>query len=184
MNNPAFLVDGNLEQKFIQRSCPGKTVNRINCNGEDVEVSAIVSRIATQCRLLGNKYYPIVVIIDRESRDISTEELCTQILAGLRGEGITDKLIVAASNRMIENWILADPEVVRQHPNFQKAPPAKCEGLNGKKLMKECIRYYHETTIGVDLLLKCRASYLRKNSESFAYLYKKLPSKRCWWLNR
>ena len=180
----AFLVDGNLEQKFIQRACPGNTVRRINCNGNAVAISAMVRRIATQCRLLGSKYYPIVVIIDREDRDTPSRDLCSEIIDGLREEGIVDELIVGVADRMIENWILADSEIVCEDANFQKTPPATCEGLDGKRVIGDCVRYYHETTVGVELLLKCRASRIRQKSPSFAYLYDKLPKKGCRWLRR
>ena len=47
MNKAAFFVDGNLEKKFIQRACPNTVVRILNCNGKDVEMSAIAKRVAT-----------------------------------------------------------------------------------------------------------------------------------------
>lgn len=183
MHKPAFLVDGHQEKKFIQRACPGIPVRIINLNGDDVEIQAIVKHVGSLIRLLGSRYYPIVIIIDREGRDKTSETLCAEIIQGLREEGIADDLIVGVADRMIENWILADNEIVCGDEGFQKKPPDDCEGLNGKKVIKECIRNYQETTVGVELLLKCRASRIREKSSSFASLYQELPFKKsCRWL--
>ena len=43
MPEPAFLVDGHMEQLIIQQLCPKKPVRRIGCNGDDVSMAAIAN---------------------------------------------------------------------------------------------------------------------------------------------
>ena len=184
MNNAAFLIDGHLEQKFLRKACPHHPIRRINCNGTNVSISAIADRVASQCRLLNNRHYPIVIVIDREDRTASTDSLCSDLLAQLIEKGVNEQIIIGVVDRMIENWILADAEKVAEHPSYYASVPANTEGLHGKNILKGCIRHYHETTIGVDLLVSCRASVMRSNSTSFSRFYGQLPVNNCWWLNR
>jgi len=55
MPKPAFLVDGDLEQRVVQRLCPGTTVQIVHRNGKDVALSAMAGRIATLIRNMGNR---------------------------------------------------------------------------------------------------------------------------------
>lgn len=182
MSSAAFLVDGHLEQYFIQQVCPDHPVHRINCNGHNVSLNAIAKHVASHCRLFNNRYYPIIVIIDREDRDETSVELCNSLIGLLRQEGVRDLIIVGIADRMVENWILADQIVVKEHPNRRQLAPTHPEGLHGKNEITKCFPQYHETTLGVDLLLKCKPSRIRKNSESFNRLYNQLPKKGCKWL--
>jgi hypothetical protein len=182
MNKAAFLVDGHLEQKFIQRTCSSRPVRRINCNGRNVATSAVAKRIATQCRLLGNRHYPIIVIIDREDRPETSRKISSQLLSYLKEEGIIDTIIIGVADRMIENWILADADIVNHHESCKKATPCYSEGCNGKNVLERCLDHYHETTIGVELLLNCRVSRIKENSQSFSDFFNQLPGNDCSWL--
>jgi len=185
MSKLVFLVDGRLEQKFIQSVCPGQPVRYINCNGDDVAIETMAKFIASLIRILDNKYYPIVIVIDRESRDITSCDMCSVLLRYLKeNEEVQDKVIIGVADRMIENWILADPEIVRSHPNYNDNSVSVCESTNGKGKINNCINLYHETTIGVELLLKCRASIIKVNSPSFANLFNQLQLEDCQWLNK
>ena len=44
MSNPAFIVDGHTEQKFISSICPGQPIRRTNLNGKSVQLSAIAKK--------------------------------------------------------------------------------------------------------------------------------------------
>ena len=79
MSNPAFIVDGFTELKIIQNICPGRPVKRTDCNGKDVELDAIAKKIALHIRLLGNRYYPIIILVDKENRNISFEDMAEQL---------------------------------------------------------------------------------------------------------
>lgn len=184
MNKAAFLVEGHLEQKFVRQTCPKSIVRRINCNGKNASMSAIARRIATQCRLLGGRNYPIIVIFDREDRTVSVDELRDELLKEIANNEVTDSIVIGIPDRTIENWILADREIIMRHSKRRGKIPLNAEGLHGKRIMGKQIENYHETTLGVDLLTKCRASELNRNSNSFSHFFKQLDSINCWWLKR
>lgn len=113
MSNPAFIVDGHTEQCFIRTICPGQPIQRTNLNGKNVTVEAISKKIASMIRLLGNRHYPIIVLVDREDRDQSFDELATELLNLLNQQGLTDQDIrIGFADRMIENWIIADFQLI------------------------------------------------------------------------
>ncbi len=183
MNNPAFIVDGHLERNFIQKVCPGKKVRILNCNGHAVSVKAIAKRIATHCRLFKGKYYPIIIWVDREDRDVSTTEFANELEQAISEEGIQDQIILGVADRNIENWIIADKLTVRKEAETVGKYPGVTDGYNGKSKIKQIIEGYHETTTGVELLTRCYASRMIC-SPSFKAFYEKLPKKGCWWLER
>jgi hypothetical protein len=109
VNNIAFIVDGFTEKLIIEKLCPKKPIRRTDLNGRNVTIKAIVEKIASIIRLLNNKYYPIVIIVDKEERDIGFQEMCEEIETGLSSAGIDpQQIIVGVADRMLENWILAD----------------------------------------------------------------------------
>jgi hypothetical protein len=74
-SDPAYIVEGDLEQKFIQNVCPGCSVRRLNCNGRDVSLEAIARRVGTLGRLLHKRHSPIIVVFDREGRPEPSEQI-------------------------------------------------------------------------------------------------------------
>jgi hypothetical protein len=184
MINAAFLVDGHLEKIFIQKACPKAVVRLLQCNGDSAALSSIAKRIVSHCRLLHGKRYPIIVVIDREDRSQTSTGISTELLSLIRQEGVSDELIVVVSDRNIENWILADiKKVIELHPGTHPCWTDSPDGFNGKSRLKKEIRYYHETTTGVELLLKCRPSIMRC-SPSFDYFFRQIEHRACWWIHR
>lgn len=180
MTNYAFLVDGQQEKKFIQKVCPNRIVRLLNCNGKNVSATAIVDRIETQCRLLGGRCHPIIVLVDREGRDVTANQLCSQIQILINDRKITDNIIVGVADRMIENWILSDRETLANYCE-EKNIPISTEGENGKAILKKLISNYHETTVGVELLYQCKPSRMILNSVSFREFFESLPVMQCNW---
>lgn len=184
MSNPAFLVDGQLEQRFIQNVCPKAPVRILNCNGDKVSSSAIVKRIATHYRLLIKRYTPIIIVIDRESRSNTANEFKNEIIKLLADENILDNYFLGVADRMIENWILADKLNISQYTKIDISSIPDAEGEHGKGFIKKFIIDYHETTIGVELLKKSNPMRML-GSESFKEFYTSIKnSVNCWWLNR
>ena len=110
MKRPAFLVEGDLEQLFIQLVCPGQPVRKINCNGDKVLLTEIAKRVGTLARLLHKRHDPIIVVLDREKREQSSIEMENELLGHLKNEDIHSDVIIGVPDREIENWILADYE--------------------------------------------------------------------------
>jgi hypothetical protein len=186
MNNPAFLVEGDLEQKFVQNVCPKSPVRRINCNGKTVVISEIAKRVGTLGRLLHKRHSPLVVIFDREKRSESCEEIERIFRTSLEQEDIDVPVLVGIPDRDIENWILADFETFVNVTNIEK-PTAEIrfEGKKGKSEIRKLLppkKTYVETTDGVAWLRKCRPTKMicSASFDRFAKAMKEIP---CWWLS-
>lgn len=185
MSRPAFIVDGEQEQKILQKLCPGSPIKRLNCNGENVELSAAAERAASLIRLIGQAYYPIIVIFDREKRQDSADQVRQELYELIAKEGVCSQVIVGVPDRMIENWILASWNTISTRCQFKGARPGIIEGQNGKSLIKRKLpkgRYYHETIEGVDWFVHSDACEIYTNSSSFKTFADSVSSLNCKWL--
>jgi hypothetical protein len=185
MINPAFLVDGFTEKLLIEKICSGKKINRIGCNGNAVTMSAMAKRIASLIRLMNNRYYPIVILIDRETRVETCDEIQAALEKELQEAGIKEDIRVGICDRMIENWILADWESFIYNAKVERVPkkPNGIEGAKGKSLIKSFLPAYQETTNGVQLLYQANPESIYDNSRSFRCFVDKLKDIGCPWLN-
>lgn len=188
MSRPAFLVEGDLEQKFIQNVCPTCPVQKINCNGDQTSLDAIAKRVGTLGRLLHKRNTPIVVVFDREGREETVEMLEKQFRDALSREAIDVPVIVGIPDRSIESWILADyRQFVLSAAIADDERVVPSEGKNGKSIIKKLIgaeRKYVETIDGVAWLKAANPAVMKKHSASFAQLFCALGGIECWWLNR
>lgn len=183
MTKPAFFVDGQTEQKIIQTICPNIPVQRINCNGDCVELSAIARRVASLVTVLNNKYYPIIIIIDRESRKEKFSDISEKLTDEIKSLGINNDIIVNVADRMFENWILADIESLKKNRKISASKlKATYENTNGKAQLKKLLETYHETTDGVELFLSSNPKTIKKNSESFNRFVENVNKINCKWL--
>jgi hypothetical protein len=182
MPDPAFIIDGHMEQLILQRVCDGVPIQRLNCNSDDTEIAAIVKRISAISRILNNRFYPICVLIDREGRAESAAKIIADIEAGLTAEGLDPlQYRVGVCDRMIENWILADSDLIQTTFGVRLD---RFEGENGKGLLRrevEKSQPYRETTIGVDLFCRCNVTLLYERSDSFRVFVDKIDFD-CRWL--
>lgn len=176
---PAFLVDGVTEQKFVQIVCPGRPVKLVNCNGASVSVAAIARRVASLIRLWGGKYHPIVILVDREDRDVSFDVFADDLEEKIRLEGVGDQLIVGVADRMIENWMLADPAV---WPG--KIISGEVDGTKGSSVIRSYLKSYDKAANGPGILAKSRPSEIALRSPSFRHFSERLARLNCPWLRR
>ena len=188
MNNPAYLVEGDLEQKFIQNACPTAAVQKINCNGETTSIEAIVKRVGTLGRLLHKRFSPLVVIFDRENRQETVAEIEKEFHEHMVHEKIDVPIIVGIPDENIETWILSDYEMFLQSAGLgESSPVGTFEGKNGKSVIKNMLphgRSYVETIDGVTWLKAARPLFIKNSSASFARLFAKLTKFECWWLQQ
>ncbi|MBF0520141.1 MAG: DUF4276 family protein [Nitrospirae bacterium] len=187
MSKPAFIVDGQQEQKILQQLCPDTPVRRLNLNGKDAELHAAAKRIASLIRLLGNRYYPFVIIYDREDRSDSVEIIREELERLIKSEGINDDIVIGIPDRMIENWLLADWLNTQQQGKLMTTKEMKTfEGNNGKATILKHLpkgSRYHETVEGVNWFLKADVKNIYKNSHSFRLFANVLQNISCSWLN-
>lgn len=185
MANPAFFVEGHMEQRFITQVCKGSPVRRIGCNGDQVTMAGMARHLAPLIRLLSNNY-PLIVFFDRERRDESCEDLGNQLLAELVSfEVDTRNVVIGVADRTIENWIIADHSL-HQRVDSLKDGACNTEGEFGKTLIRNALietKNYNETTTGVDLLKAMNPTVARQNSPSFDQFLEKIDLP-CWWLDR
>lgn len=164
MSNPAFIVDGFTEKLILGTLCPGRPVSRTDLNGNSVTLDAIAKKVSSLIRLFNNRYYPIIVVIDRENRTESSSEICKYLLEKLNELGLSDQDIrIGVADRMIENWIIADWSVL----NTSTSKPKKTDGCNGSSIITTEKGSYGKTTDGVELFLKAKPQTMYLNSESF-----------------
>ncbi|MCG6205398.1 DUF4276 family protein [Rhodopseudomonas sp. HC1] len=180
----AFIVDGLTEKKIIQRLCPGSPIRTTGMNGKDVALKAIAKAANSLIKLFRGRYYPIVIIVDREGRAqsaIDIERDLTRLLVELGA--VENELIVCSPDRMIENWMLADTKYLFEIYDVQA--PTPCEGLHGKQTLKRLLATknisYHETTVGVDILSNCDPHAISERAESFQRLMERAQF-FCRWL--
>lgn len=184
MNNPAYIVDGFMEKEIIKRICPDHAIRRLDLNGRDVPISLMAKKIALLIRLLNNKCYPIIIVVDREQRIQPAESISAELRKTLLQLGVKDKLIIGVADRNIESWILADWASMEGKVNKQSPKPKQAESTNGKSKLKELVKGYRETTDGVEFFVGARPCEMAKNSPSFKAFFTQLNSLKCKWFDK
>ncbi|EKE05301.1 MAG: hypothetical protein ACD_19C00364G0002 [uncultured bacterium] len=181
MSNPAFIVDGFTEKLIIQKLCPGKPISRTDLNGKNVTIDAIAKKIASLIRLFNNRFYPIIILIDKEERDQSITEIIDCLNQKLRDNGIVScDFRIGVADRMIENWIIADWDCL----GSREFPQPECtEGINGSSMIRRVKGSYSKTTDGVELFLSANQQRIYENSESFRTFIDKISDLSCNYLN-
>lgn len=186
MTNPAFLIEGLMEQKFIENICGGIVpAVLIGANGKDVSLEAIADRIDSRLRIWRGKHYPIIIVFDREGRVETSEEIRVRLHDLLVGRGHEVEFCIGVADRTIENWILADKGTLGERSAII-APENDYEGKNGKAKLKKLFaknKSYNEPTDGVKMLKESCPSVIRENSASFKVLLDQLDID-CWWLDK
>ena len=181
MSNPAFIVDGFTEKLIIQQLCPGKPISRTDLNGKNVTLDAIAKKIASLIRLLNNRHYPIVVLIDKEERTQPISDIIDYLHFKLEENGILDcDVRIGVADRMIENWIIADWDCLKVKNEKQ---PVITEGLNGSSIIRKLKGSYSKTTDGVELFLSANQQKIYQKSESYKCFADKLSDLNCANLN-
>jgi hypothetical protein len=177
-----FIVDGMMEKLIVQKICPDAPVRRADLNGKDVTIAAMATKMAPLIRSMKN-CYPVVIIFDREERAATAPQLCNTLKDELTKHGIDPaSTVIAASDNMIENWILACPRFREQYEYDGVA-----DGCNGKARVKAALRRkeeeYHGPTKGVDLFHGLDVKGAVTNSENFRQLTIVLND-HCPWIRR
>lgn len=178
MNNPAFIVDGFTEKLILGKICPGKQIRRTDLNGKSVTIKAMANKISSLIRLLNNKFYPIVIVIDREDRAQNCEEIIEELKLELIEKGhINDDIRINVADKMLENWIIADWAIITE----VEEKPDSTDGLRGSSVIKKHKGSYGKTTDGVELFIKANPSIMYENSPSFKTFIDSLEGIPCYY---
>lgn len=162
--NPAFIVDGFTEKNIIDKICPNRPVRRTDLNGKDVTLDAIADRLASYIRLFNNKYYPIIVIIDKENRPQNCNEITDYLNTKLNKLGFSNHDIrINIADRMIENWLIADLQLFSN----ELPPPKDIDGINGASQLRMIFGKYSKSTDCLKVLKNFSPEVAYHNSNSF-----------------
>lgn len=185
MTKAAFIVEGQTERNFLSAICPGHPIRRLEMNGRDVAIEAIVKKIDTLSALFSGQNSPIIVVFDREGRSASAASIADQVKGELSKRRPQDQYVIGVADRMLENWILADWEQLQTEIGSGVARPFEVEGIYGKSFLRSLLRAkgYSAAIDGPQLLKKARPSEIQKQSPSFNLLREQLDLD-CWWLKR
>lgn len=185
MTTPAFIVEGVLEQRAIQKLCPGARVVKLGANGDQVAPKVVAKHIEAKVRMFSNRHFPIFVVMDREKRSSTSAVIRAEILSCLEKSGLDAKqFIIIVNDRDIETLMLCH---VSKKGLFVEECTADgvVDGMNGeaelrKRLLVAGIRY-HKTTIGVDLLIRCVPQRMLAQSPNFRSFFEQARA-HCGWL--
>jgi hypothetical protein len=180
MNNPAFIVDGQMEKKIIDHFCPEKPVRLLNCNGRDVTLKAAAKKIASLIRLM-KRNTPIIIIFDKEKRNDSADNIALKLLSEIKEQKIHDvDILIGVPDIMMENWMLASIDGINSYYNLNYIQK-NFEGKNGKAKLKAIIkpRIYHETEDGPEIIKRCDIKNIYINSHSFKTFCDKIKYLNC-----
>lgn len=180
----AFIVDGLTEKKIVQKLCKGVTVRTLSLNGKDVALPALAKAAFSLIKLFKGRHFPVVIIVDREGRNLSSQDIeaeLTRMLADLGVPG--DDIIVCCPDRMIENWMLADDVYFEEVYDIKLVEAY--EGGHGKRDIRRLLLLkkisYHEVALGVEIFCGIDPRRASGNSESFCRLRSRVAP-YCAWL--
>ena len=186
MTKPAFIVEGQQEKLIVQELCPGRPVRLLGVNGKFVSYSKIASMIDNKLVSFGNRFYPIVVIFDRENRSDSSDLIIQSVCSHLqefRSQEFIDNMIFGVPDRKIESWLMP---FVDNNGSFNSNPKGEFEGKNCFGMLKKRISkkdgQYKKTKQGVSYFTQINPVELAKVSPSFANFYVKAKSINCRWI--
>lgn len=167
-----FIVEGQCEQRFIQSICPGMRVWSLGTNGKKVPHRVIAARIVALTKPWTNRARAFYILFDREARPESSEELIKIVRAECVSMDLDiSNFLFGAPDKMIENWMLADPAAIVNYLGIQ-AYTYEYEGRPGKGILKGLFasqkKKYFESTDGPAILRSCDHSVIRNNSPSAA----------------
>jgi hypothetical protein len=180
----AFIVDGLTEKKIIQKLCKGTTVRTLGLNGKDVALSAIAKAAFSLISLFKGRHYPVVLVIDREGRVETSEQIETTIRTLLVEYGVTaGDVIISCPDRMIENWMLGDDRYFEEVYGIKLTETY--EGSHGKRDIRRLLQQkgisYHEVALGVDIFCNIDPALVSRKIISFNR-FKATVGPFCPWL--
>lgn len=178
-----FIVEGHLESDLVSHICKGAEVRRLRINGKDFPIDKIVDRIAPHIIFLFRKVERVFVVVDREQREISSQEMEQAISDAIKNRGLDiNRVVVSVPDRNFESWIgpFVDDNCVARGDACRDP----MEGMNGKaairSIFRGCGKNYVEVIDGVKLFKSLVPDKVASVSESFGRFYQKIDND-CWW---
>ncbi len=170
-----IIVDGqgdyaSLRKRFVRGY---RVVKTDGPRGHTARPADIATRSRKQMGILrGFRCAKVIVMLDFEERRQDYRAFVRELEEAFSAQDFGLPVLVAVPNRMIENWYLADIELLSSQKAFLKSglKQKKYEGANGKASIKRCMRTghpYSETKHGPQMFEILRFRVARQNSPSF-----------------
>lgn len=177
------FIEGSMERQFVNLNFRYIRVVPV-MNGITWTVDRLCSQIVTAYKAL-DLDSEVIVWLDREGRSETSEFMYVRIRESLIEAGADpDRLHILVADRMSENVILSDEEVMKAELDTSEYSYSY-EGANGKHVMRSLYnsngKPYSETREGVKLMKKIRLTRCAVTSPSVARFMGTL-NRECWWL--
>jgi hypothetical protein len=171
MERIAAIVEGHTEAHFVHATYAASHIIRPIPNGETVPVEQIIEAILDAMDVIGGNISKILILLDREQREMEAEDFLSKIQSALELRCGTRKLYIGVADRQIENWIVADEQEMRNRykPDFEY----QGDGCGGKAVLEKINGGVSLGPFDTALLLKsCSANRASTRSSSLARLLK------------
>ncbi|WP_145998295.1 hypothetical protein [Caulobacter flavus] len=173
----AALVEGHTEVHFINATFSKPHIQRPFPNGRDVSLSLIAECIAESVEFISGEVDEIIVILDRECRKISTEEMRSQIIDMVKKLGCKREISIGITDRHFENWILADEKKIQEKFSSIEYEYSG-DGTFGKAQLEKISGFEMSPTDKALLLKACSAT---RGSSTSPSLKQWIDSINCDW---
>jgi hypothetical protein len=137
LNKTVFLVDGQTEidairVRILENYYVKPQFRRVGCNGKDVTIQGYINASrGILLEVLRGSYLKIVIIVDKEKRNISASDFADKLKKAIvkeissntryKKEELEEKISILVPDIMFENWIVADIEGIKQENILIKA---------------------------------------------------------------
>lgn len=182
MRQIGIIVDGVCELHSLKKKYEGrfKVLKTDGPRGHCAPSSGIIANARKQIgMLLAFKVSKVIILLDFECRRIPYEKFLSELDIELKKQPFKVPVKIVVSNRMIENWFLADIEFLSKKKTYllDGLKQKNYEGSHGKDELKRLFKprkSYSETEHGPDLFFSIREANARKNSSSFKIFYSEI----------
>lgn len=169
------IVDGPGDLLSLKAKYPGrfKILKTDGPRGHAALPEQIIGKAKKQIYMLRDlKCSKVIIMLDFESRNCTYSSFFNDLVSAAQKYELGVELLFVVPNQMIENWYLADIEIISRNKAFMRGglSQKKYEGLYGKGELKKLFKKeytYNETTHGPQLFVEIRESVASENSESF-----------------
>jgi hypothetical protein len=187
MSKIGIIVDGAGDLLSIKRRYPDqfKVLKTDGPRGHNSSTADIISKSKKQISMLKSlKCSKAIVLLDFESRRVQYQKFLKDIEKELTQHTFDIDVDIVVSNKMIENWYLADIELLSKKKAYLKdnLRQKQYEGKHGKEELKKLFKSkfsYSETEHGPQLFELIRESIAANNSKSFKIFIEKIKDKKC-----
>ena len=174
MSRIGIIVDGLGDYASVQKKFKGKVkvLKTDGPRGHCAPISEIVAKSRKQVRMLNDfNCKKIIILLDYECRLLSYNKFVKDLRECSKNT-FGNKIKICSPNRMIENWYLADIEILSKKKAYirKNLKQKKYEGVDGKEYLKRLYerKYsYSETEHGPELFCIIRDTVATKNSYSY-----------------